>query len=67
MPEGEEEMQRMRVLKHDIRNQLSNMYLAIDHLKHELAQLEAGQFALFCVDTIAESCQAINKRIEGFE
>jgi uncharacterized membrane-anchored protein YhcB (DUF1043 family) len=60
----EEESQKLREIKHDIKNQLSNVYFAIDQLRHELSTSDASSFAAFCVDTIANSCQAINKHIE---
>lgn len=61
------QQEKLRTVKHDIKNQLSNMYLAIDQLKYELAHSNAGSFATFCVDTIASSCQVINQQLENLE
>ncbi|GAB2697549.1 hypothetical protein GCM10027037_22070 [Mucilaginibacter koreensis] len=60
----EDDKQKLREIKHDIKNQLSNVYFAIDQLRHELSNSETNSFTTFCIDTIANSCQAINKHIE---
>ncbi|WP_462266584.1 hypothetical protein [Mucilaginibacter sp.] len=67
LPEESEEPDRLRVLKHDIKNQLSNMYLAIDQLRYELTACDVGAYASFCIDTIEGSCQAINQQLENFK
>lgn len=54
----------LRAVKHDIKNQLSNVYFAIDQLRHELSQAEVNSFATFCIDTIANSCAAINRELD---
>jgi hypothetical protein len=59
--------EKLRTVKHDIKNQLSNMYFAVDQLRYELDKLQAGSFALFCVDTIANSCAAINQQLENLK
>lgn len=67
LPEENTELEKLRAFKHDIKNQLSNMYLAIDQLRYELEKVEAGSFASFCVDTIANSCTSINKQLENLK
>lgn len=64
LPEENAEHEQMREFKHEVKNQLSNMYLAIDQLRYELDKVQANSFAIFCVDTIANSCSAINKQLE---
>ncbi len=64
LAEDSPEMQQLREFKHDVKNQLSNMYLAIDQLRFEVDKMDDKTFAAFCVDTIANSCAAINKQLE---
>jgi nitrogen fixation/metabolism regulation signal transduction histidine kinase len=48
----------LRKLKHDIKNQLSNIYLALEQLKYEMP--EASADCLFYLDTISTSSIQIN-------
>ncbi|MDN5288602.1 MAG: hypothetical protein JWR38_4876 [Mucilaginibacter sp.] len=48
----------LRALKHDVRNQLSNIYLALEQLKYEIPDPSAD--CLFYIDTIAASSTRIN-------
>jgi nitrogen-specific signal transduction histidine kinase len=48
----------LRTLKHDIKNQLSNIYLALEQLKYEIPDPSAD--CLFYLDTIATSSTRIN-------
>jgi len=54
--EGEDE--NLRKLKHDIKNQLSNIHLALEQLKYELPDITDD--CLFYIDTIATSATKIN-------
>jgi len=45
-------------LRHDIRNQLSNIQMAIEELKHEMP--ENSPDVVFYIDTILTSCARIN-------
>lgn len=47
----------LRVLKHDIKNQLSNIVLSVDQLRYELPN--ANTDCKFYLDTIAGSCDEI--------
>jgi nitrogen-specific signal transduction histidine kinase len=50
---------RLRKLRHDIRNQLSNINLAVEQLKYEIPD-DAGSDSEFLINTIAMSCAKIN-------
>jgi hypothetical protein len=58
-----EEPAELRVLKHDIRNQLSNIQLALEQLRYEVPDAPAD--CIFYMDTIAMSCAKINSLIKG--
>ena len=51
---------KMRNLRHDIRNQLSNINLALEQLKYEIPD-DVGSDSAFYIDTIAMSCTRINE------
>jgi hypothetical protein len=48
----------LSLLRHDIRNQLSNINLALDQLRYEIP--DASTDSLFYLETIANSCEIIN-------
>lgn len=48
--------------KHDIRNQLSNISLAVEQLKHELTEPTGD--AAFYVSTINAGCTRINELLD---
>jgi len=50
-------------LQHDIRNQLSNIILAIEGLKHEVAELE-GDYDLY-LDSLAQSARKIDQLLNS--
>ena len=53
--EKDGEGDQLRKLKHDIRNQLSNVHLALEQLKYELPYLnEEGLFYMEMIDTSAK-------------
>ncbi|QJD96627.1 hypothetical protein HH214_12415 [Mucilaginibacter robiniae] len=55
--------QALRTLKHDIKNQLSNIHLALEQLRYELP--DATTDSIFYMDTIAISCSRINNLIKN--
>ena len=50
-------------LKHDIRNQLSNIALCAEQLRFELP--EVNEDITFYIDTIAAGCKKINELLKG--
>ena len=52
------ESENLRILKHDIKNQLSNIVLAISQLEYEMNEANTEQ--KFYLDTISDSCKKIN-------
>ena len=56
---GDPEEDKIRRLRHDIRNQLSNINLAVEQLKYEIPD-DAGSDSEFYISTIAMSCAKIN-------
>ena len=50
---------KVRRVRHDIRNQLSNINLSIEQLKYELPD-DAASDTSFYLNTIAVSCAKIN-------
>jgi len=57
------ESEYLKTLKHDIRNQLSNIYLALEQLRYEIPE-NAGSDYNFYIDTIAESCTKLTSLIK---
>lgn len=57
------ESEYVRTLKHDIRNQLSNIYLALEQLRYEIPE-NAGPDYGFYIDTIAESCSKLTSLLK---
>lgn len=53
------------ILKHDIRNQLSNIQLALEGLKYEVDNPN-GDLDLY-FDSMAQSAKKIDKLLEGLE
>ena len=49
----------MRRVRHDIRNQLSNINLSVEQLKYEIPD-DIGSDSAFYISTIASSCEKIN-------
>lgn len=62
MPEDE----KIRKLRHDIRNQLSNINLAVEQLKYEIPD-DAGSDSEFYINTIAISCEKINLMLNDLD
>jgi sugar-specific transcriptional regulator TrmB len=61
--DGEDD--RLRKLKHDIRNQLSNVHLALEQLKYELPHLT--EESLFYIEMIDTSAKKINDLLNDAE
>lgn len=51
----------LRILRHDIKNQLSNIHLAIEQLRYEIPDI--SEDCTFYLDSIIKSSELINKRI----
>lgn len=54
--------QALRIMKHDVKNQLSNINLAIEQLRYELPDPTTD--CIFYMDTIAMSCAKINSLLK---
>ncbi len=63
---GEPEEDKIRKLRHDIRNQLSNINLAVEQLKYEIPD-DAGSDSEFYINTIAISCAKINMLLNDLD
>jgi len=55
----------LSTVRHDVRNQLSNIQLALEQLKYEVT--DPTEDYLFYVDTIAISCNKINAIMKSLE
>jgi hypothetical protein len=55
----------LRTLKHDVKNQLSNIQLAIEQLRYEVQTPSTD--CMFYMDTIATSCAKIDSIIKSIE
>ena len=58
----ETDAETLRALKHDIKNQLSNIYLAIEQLRYEIP--DADPDCQFYIDLIATSATTINSLLD---
>jgi len=61
--DGEDD--QLRKLKHDIRNQLSNVHLALEQLKYELPDI--NDEGLFFIEMIDTSAKKINELLNDAE
>jgi nitrogen-specific signal transduction histidine kinase len=61
--DGEDD--QLRKLKHDIRNQLSNVHLALEQLKYELPDI--NDEGLFYIEMIDTSAKKINELLSDAE
>ncbi|MFD0766737.1 histidine kinase dimerization/phospho-acceptor domain-containing protein [Mucilaginibacter lutimaris] len=68
MGEGEKNMplsqEAVDMLRHDIKNQLSNIYLALEGLRYEVED-QNGDLDLY-MDSITQSAQKIDKLLSDF-
>jgi len=55
----------LRSLKHDINNQLSNIFLALEQLRYEIP--EASEDCSFYLDSISMSASRINNLLKATE
>jgi nitrogen-specific signal transduction histidine kinase len=61
----DEEPDRLKELRHDIRNQLSNIQLAAEQLRYEVPADTSEDYELY-INLIAESCNKINDFLKEF-
>jgi nitrogen-specific signal transduction histidine kinase len=61
----QEEPDKLKEIRHDIRNQLSNIQLAAEQLRYELPA-GASEDCTFYINLIAESCDKINDFLKEF-
>ena len=52
------ERDELSILRHDIRNQLSNIQLSLEQLRYEMPDITPD--GIFYLDTIAVSCRKID-------
>jgi hypothetical protein len=64
-PKKEINTDLLRVQKHDINNQLSNIYLALDQLRYELPDASAD--CIFYLDSIGISSEKIHSILQETE
>ena len=57
---------KIRKIRHDIRNQLSNINLSVEQLRYEIPD-DAGSDSAFYINTIAVSCAKINLLLDDLE
>ncbi len=62
-PAQQNAAEQLSMLKHDIRNQLSNIQLALEQLKYELP--DASIDCSFYLEAIAGSCVKIDKLLKA--
>ena len=55
--------EQMRTFKHDVKNQLSNVHLALEQLRYEVEN--PTEDCVFYMDTIAMSCTKINALLKS--
>jgi len=60
------EEDKLRRLRHDIRNQLSNINLSLEQLKYEIPD-DVGSDSEFYISTIASSCAKINELLNDMD
>lgn len=53
----------MMMLRHDIKNQLSNIHLALDTLKYEVSN--PSEDFLYCIESISTSATKINELLNN--
>ena len=59
---GNVDAKTLRLIKHDVKNQLSNIHLALDTIKHEV--VNPTDDVKFCIETIAASAAKIDALIK---
>ncbi|HTI60512.1 hypothetical protein [Mucilaginibacter sp.] len=66
MEEPEKDGDNTRRVRHDIRNQLSNINLSVEQLKYEVPD-DATSDVAFYINTIAMSCAKINLLLDELD
>ncbi len=61
----DDEPDRLKEIRHDIRNQLSNIQLAAEQLRYEVPQDVSEDYQLY-INLIVESCDKINDFLKEF-
>lgn len=61
----EDDAQKIRMLRHDINNQLSNIYLSVEQLRYEIP--DASSDCTFYLDAIVASSDKINMLVKGVD
>jgi len=61
----QDEPDKLKEIRHDIRNQLSNIQLAAEQLRYEIPP-NASEDYVFYINLIAESCDRINDFLKEF-
>ncbi|WDF55693.1 hypothetical protein [Mucilaginibacter sp. KACC 22063] len=61
----DKEQPDLSLIRHDIRNQLSNINLALEQLKYEIRPVDDE--TAFYLETIAAGCGKINELLNGLE
>jgi hypothetical protein len=59
---GNVDVRTLRLIKHDVKNQLSNIHLALDTIKHDV--VNPTDDVKFCIETIAASAAKIDALIK---
>jgi hypothetical protein len=59
----DEEPDRLKEVRHDIRNQLSNIQMAVEQLRYEITTGETED-CQFYIGLITESCMKINESLD---
>ena len=54
-------LEALRLIKHDIKNQLSNIHLALDTIKYEVN--DPNEDVKFCIESIAASAAKIDELV----
>ncbi len=62
MDDKQVDLKALRVIKHDIKNQLSNIQLALENIKYEVG--DTTEDIKFCIDTIATSASKIDSLVK---
>ena len=62
MDDKQVDLKALRVIKHDIKNQLSNIHLALENIKYEVGN--TTEDVKFCIDTIEASASKIDALVK---
>jgi hypothetical protein len=62
-PAPDADNETLRTLRHDINNQLSNIFLALEQLRYEIP--DASEDCIFYLDSISRSAAKINALLKS--